>query len=58
MRVDRGIDRGGKQLSPRCPRGAAATKFLGQELFAGRVSIFPESTPGHKGWLADGDDLA
>jgi hypothetical protein len=29
MRVGRGIDRGGKQLSPRCPRGAAATKFLG-----------------------------
>jgi hypothetical protein len=29
MRVDRGIDRGGKQLSPRCPRGTAATKFLG-----------------------------
>ena len=29
MRVGRGIDRGGKQVSPRCPRGAAATTFLG-----------------------------
>ena len=27
--VDRGIDRGGKQMSPRCPRGAAATRFSG-----------------------------
>jgi hypothetical protein len=29
MRVDRGVDRGGKQVSPRCPRGAAATTFSG-----------------------------
>ena len=35
--VGRGIDRGGKQVSPRCPRGAAATTFSGPSVRALRV---------------------